>query len=162
MALTSCRQADLNDKVDGENVLFLLNSYATDIMGGNEPLSEFVQSNLISELAKRSIAKVFLAFVGSEPAGLAICFEGFSTFACQPLLNIHDFAVHPTFRRRGVGTELLFFIEQQARQMGYCKITLEVLEGNMQAKALYRQLGFEGYELDPDSGHALFWQKKLL
>ena len=44
----------------------------------------------------------------------------------------------------------------------YRKLTLEVLEGNSVAQSAYRAFGFEGYELDPQMGKALFWQKKLV
>ena len=40
-------------------------------------------------------------------------------------------------------------------------LTLEVLEGNKVAQAAYRASGFAGYELDPEVGRAMFWQKKL-
>lgn len=124
-------------------------------------MSEFSQKHLIEELQKRSIARVFLAFVEEEAAGLAICFEGFSTFACRPLLNIHDFAVSPRHRRKGVGKTLMHFVESYAKENGFCKLTLEVLEGNQPAKDLYTACGFEGYELAEDTGKALLWQKKL-
>ncbi len=42
-----------------------------------------------------------------------------------------------------------------------CKLTLEVLEGNHIAQAAYTKFGFSGYELDPEMGRALFWEKKL-
>ncbi len=107
-----------------------------------------------------------------EVCGLAICFDGFSTFYCQKLLNIHDFAVKYTHRRKGLGSMLLMEIDQFCRnayevdddgveQPVYCKITLEVLEGNHPAKKLYQEHGFEAYELDPIMGKAMFWQKLL-
>jgi hypothetical protein len=40
-------------------------------------------------------------------------------------------------------------------------VTLEVLSGNYPAKKVYEQAGFGAYELDPDSGTAEFWQKKI-
>lgn len=42
-----------------------------------------------------------------------------------------------------------------------CKLTLEVLEGNKLAQQVYRRFGFQGYELDPKMGRALFYEKKL-
>jgi len=45
--------------------------------------------------------------------------------------------------------------------MGCCKLTLEVLEGNTVARAAYQACGYSGYELNPEIGKALFWQKKL-
>jgi ribosomal protein S18 acetylase RimI-like enzyme len=156
-----CSKVDLNDPKNAEDTLFLLNTYAMDPMGGGEAITEYTREHLIAELVKRPTAHVFIARVDDQPAGLSICFEGFSTFACKPLINIHDFCVSPHFRRRGVGTVLMNTIEEYARSIGCCKITLEVLEGNHVAKALYQSVGFEGYELDPAAGKAIFWQKKL-
>ncbi len=92
---------------------------------------------------------------------MAIYLEGFSTFACRPLLNLHDLGVAEKFQGRGVGKALLSALEERARDLGCCKITLEVLEGNAVAQGLYRKLGFEGYALDETTGRAMFWQKKL-
>jgi ribosomal protein S18 acetylase RimI-like enzyme len=130
-------------------------------MGGGESLSEYTNDNLIENLRKFPTTNVFLAKVDSDFVGLAVCFEGFSTFNCQRLLNIHDFVIHPKFRRKGVGFSLLMFVDHYSRNIGCCKLTLEVLEGNHAARALYAAAGFESYELDADTGHALFWQKKL-
>ena len=52
-------------------------------------------------------AFVIIKFFESEPAGLAICIEGFSSFACMPLINIHDMAVLPKFRGRKYSHNLL-------------------------------------------------------
>ena len=130
-------------------------------MGGGEDLSPFVKTNLILALQSRQGVLIVLASVDQKPAGLAICFEGFSTFACKPLLNIHDFAVAPEFRGRGLAKRILGKVEELARQLGCCKITLEVLEGNKTAQAVYNTCGFTHYELDAQMGRAFFWQKKL-
>lgn len=159
--MISCQKVDFNDESQGRLVVELLDVYATDIMGGGESLTEEVKKNLPIELKKRSTAHAFIAKLDGENAGVAICFEGFSTFQCKPLINIHDLCVLPNMRRKGVASALIFAIERFALSIGCCKLTLEVLEGNHAAKATYNQLGFEGYQLDPDSGNALFWQKKL-
>jgi ribosomal protein S18 acetylase RimI-like enzyme len=85
---------------------------------------------------------VLLAFVDEGPVGLAICFQGFSTFLAQPLLNVHDLAVLPEARGRGVGDALLAAIEAEARRRGCCKVTLEVREDNPVARRLYVRNGF--------------------
>ena len=38
---------------------------------------------------------------------------------------------------------------------------LATLSGGAMAQAAYKASGFEGYELSPQVGRALFWQKKL-
>ena len=157
-------RADLHNRQHGEALVYLLNEYAKDEMGGGSPLVDHVKAKLLQALAVRSGAHVLLAWVDGQPAGVATCFEGFSTFACRPLLNLHDLAVHPDHRGRGLGKRLLALVEQLARELDCCKLTLEVLEvleGNRVAQAAYKASGFEGYELSPQVGRALFWQKKL-
>lgn len=130
-------------------------------MGGGTPLPEETRARLIPELRHRPNATIFLAFHEDAPVGLLTCFEGFSTFACKPLLNIHDVVVSKAYRGRGISTRLLEAAEALARERGCCKLTLEVLEGNALAQAAYRSFGFAGYALDPRMGQALFWEKKL-
>jgi ribosomal protein S18 acetylase RimI-like enzyme len=159
--MTQIVNAEFADPRHASAIVELLNGYAMDAMGGGQQLADFVKSNLIAAISKRSDVHVVLAFVGDEPAGVAICIEGFSTFACQPLLNIHDLAVAAKFRGRGISKKLLAQVEQVALGLGCCKMTLEVLEGNKLAQALYKSTGFAGYELDPAMGKAMLMQKKL-
>lgn len=108
-----CLEADLNDDFIAHVVVELLDGYANDFFGGNEPLSDYTRANLINELKKLPTSHVFLARDTEndrEFVGLAVCFEGFSTFACKPLINIHDFYVKPQFRRKGISSSLMFFI----------------------------------------------------
>jgi GNAT superfamily N-acetyltransferase len=142
-------------------ILQLLNEYALDPMGGGSPLSEFVQANLVVRLRDRPGFHGVLVFVDGQPAGLINCFEGFSTFSAQPLLNIHDVVVSKEYRGRGLFKKMYWEVEAIAQDIRACKLTLEVLEGNAVAQSAYRSVGFAGFELDPTMGHALFWQKKL-
>ena len=139
----------------------LLDAYARDPAGGGEGLSEFARANLIAELATRPFIFSVLAFEGGTAVGLINAIEGFSTFACRPLVNIHDVVVLADHRRRGVASQMLAEVEAIARERGACKLTLEVLDGNRSARTLYEKLGFDDYRLDPAMGHAQFMQKWL-
>lgn len=154
-------EADLSLPAHAEATVSLLDQYARDPMGGGSGLSAFAKANLIAELRRRPWLRVILAWLEGQPVGLAICIEGFSTFACKPLLNIHDLVVAEKFRGRGIAKQILHRVETLAREMGCCKLTLEVLEGNRIAQALYRECGYAGYELDPSIGKAMFWQRSL-
>lgn len=153
--------ADWENPAHAEAVVYLLNEYSSDEMGAGKELSDQVKANLIPELKKRPHVFAVLAFVDSVPAGLALCVEGFSSFACMPLVNVHDVIVPRSFRGRGISKRLMEKVEETARERGCCKLTLEVLEGNEIAKNAYLGFGFEGYVLDDKNGKALFWQKKL-
>jgi GNAT superfamily N-acetyltransferase len=154
-------EADLFNEGCAKDVLSLLTSYATDIMGGGEDLPEEVKKKLIPALQNRNGVYVFLAYDVNKAVALAICFEGFSTFYAQPLINIHDFVVEKSYRKMGIARLLLNAIEDKARSIEACKLTLEVLEGNKRAQDIYKTFGFAGYELDKSMGKALFMDKKL-
>ncbi|RTZ66226.1 MAG: GNAT family N-acetyltransferase [Aquificaceae bacterium] len=155
-------EADLNNPKHAEALVFLLNQYAQDPMGGNKPLSEYTQQNLVTEIKKRTAVHVILAFVNDTPAGLINAIEGFSTFACKPLLNIHDVMVDKPFRGQGLSRKMFTKVEQIAHDLGCCKLTLEVLDNNTIAKTAYKNFGFQGYQLVPECGQAVFMEKKLI
>jgi ribosomal protein S18 acetylase RimI-like enzyme len=139
----------------------LLDAYASDPAGGGDGLTDFAKTHLVSELAARPQAYSVLAFDGDAPVGLVNCIEGFSTFACKPLVNVHDVAVLASHRGRGIAEQMLAEAERLARERGAVKMTLEVLSGNASAKRLYERIGFAGYQLDPAMGTAQFMQKWL-
>jgi ribosomal protein S18 acetylase RimI-like enzyme len=158
-----CR-ADYANPVHASALVNLLDAYALDPMGGGAPLSDFAKANLVAELAKRPQAFSVLAFAGEaddQAVGLVNCIEGFSTFACKPLVNVHDVAVIPAYRGQRVAEKMLDLVEQIALERGACKLTLEVLQGNERAIRLYHRFGFTHYELDPSAGRAQFFQKWL-
>ena len=157
--------ANYKDERHANAVVQLLDAYARDPAGGGHGLSAFAKSNLIAELAKRpqafSVLACDAADQGETPVGLVNCIEGFSTFACKPLVNVHDVVVLASHRGQRVAEQMLYLAEQIAVQRGACKLTLEVLSGNVGAIKLYQRVGFEAYQLDPAMGSALFLQKQL-
>ncbi len=154
-------RADYNDPKHAADIVTMLRSYAMDPMGGGEGLSEQVKRDLVPGLAATPAASSLLAYIGDEVVGLANLMQTFSSFGGKPLLNIHDIAVSPKHRGMGIGKQLFGEIHKIGEEIGACKVTLEVLEGNKPAKALYASLGYGDYVLDPEMGTALFWQKRL-
>ncbi|MBL8448161.1 MAG: GNAT family N-acetyltransferase [Zoogloeaceae bacterium] len=154
---------DLADPVHVDAFLSLLDHYAADPMGGGTGLSDYAKHHLPECLRSRPGFVGFIAWEreGGEAVGLLNAFEGFSTFAARPLLNLHDIVVRADRRGRGIGQALLEAAEGAARARGYCKLTLEVLSNNIGAIASYARFGFRPYELDPAAGQALFLEKKL-
>jgi ribosomal protein S18 acetylase RimI-like enzyme len=159
-AFTAVR-ADYTDPVHAAALVLLLDAYASDPAGGGEGLSDFAKQNLVRELAARPQAYSVLAFDGAQPVGLVNCIEGFSTFACKPLVNVHDVAVLASHRGRGIAEQMLALAESIAKERGAVKMTLEVLSGNLPAVRLYDRLGFGGYQLGQVMGTANFMQKWL-
>lgn len=153
--------ADYDDPADAIAVVALLDEYACDPMGGGAPLDQDVRDRLIPGLKATPGAFSVIARADGVAVGLANCFMGYSTFAARPLVNIHDVVVVAAQRGKRIGRAMFAVIEAIARERGAGKVTLEVLEGNARACALYASLGYGNYELDPELGRAMFWQKGL-
>ena len=160
-AAVSVVRADYANPVHAKAVVDMLDAYAQDPAGGGKPLSPYAREHLVRELAARPTAYSVLAFDGEQVVGLVNCIEGFSTFACKALVNVHDVAVAASHRGRRVGERMLALAETIARERGACKMTLEVLSGNRSANTLYARIGYVSYQLDPALGHAQFLQKWL-
>ncbi|MEO1497784.1 MAG: GNAT family N-acetyltransferase [Planctomycetota bacterium] len=166
------RLANLDDPRDADAVVFLIDTYSRDPFGNGAPLDASIRQRLASALREHPTTRVFVAFDdasedgsdnasdGGRPIGLATCFVGFSTFAARQLINVHDLSVVPEARGKGVGRALLRAVEAHAREHGYCKVTLEVVEHNDHARGLYESEGF-GQATYAEGGGALFYAKPL-
>jgi ribosomal protein S18 acetylase RimI-like enzyme len=154
-------EADLVRDEHQQAIVALLDAYARDPMGNGAPLTEGVKRRLIPGLRGHPTTLVFLAYLDVVPVGLAICFSGFSTFAARPLINIHDLAVLPEQRGRGIGRQLIDAVVQKAQALGCCKVTLEVQENTRTARRVYELAGFRQAVHQDAAGGALFMSKPL-
>jgi ribosomal protein S18 acetylase RimI-like enzyme len=77
------------------------------------------------------------------------------------VVNIHDVIVASKARSRGVGKSLLAVVEDYARSIKACKLTLEVRQDNEPALGLYKKVGFLDYQLGEQDVPMLFWEKPL-
>jgi ribosomal protein S18 acetylase RimI-like enzyme len=148
--------ADLADATHQKTVVELLDMYCRDEFGDSQPLSADAQDHLIPGLVKHGGARVFLAYEGEQALGVAICLIGFSSFRGKPLINIHDIAVRPAARGKGVGRKLLDAVRDEAQTLGCCKVTLEVRSDNARAMGLYKSAGFK-----PSEPETLFWSQRV-
>ena len=152
--------ADLQRPDHQQAVLVLTDAYARDPMGGGTPLPAATRERLVPALQRHPTTLIFLAYINGREVGLATCFLGLSTFSARPLLNIHDLVVEPESRGRGVGRRLLSAVEQRARELGCCKVTLEVGETNTRARHVYELEGFTQAKYG-EAGRLLFYSKTL-
>jgi GNAT superfamily N-acetyltransferase len=153
-------EADLSRPEHQAATVHLLNAYAMDPMGDGQPLSETARRDVIPGLREHPSTLVFLAY-RDDVVGLAICFRGFSTFAARPLVNISDYFVFSEHRGIGIGRQLLSAVEQRARGLGCCRLTLEVQENNHHAKRVYAAAGFAQAIYVPEAGGSLYLSKRL-
>lgn len=91
----------------------------------------------IEELLAKPGAKGFLYEVAGQPAGLGII--RIASDECE----IITIAVDASYKRRGIGGELVRHIKEYAKREKVKTLFLEVAEDNFAATALYERAGFE-------------------
>lgn len=150
---------------DRTNISLMLNEYFLDPMGMGDTYPAHRLDALFDGLMRHPTAHLWLAFGDDETGGegeryaigMAVCFEGFSTFSAAPLLNIHDLIVRSDMRRKGVAKALFAEIEDFAKNvLQACRVTLEVRQDNPGAQALYRSLGYSAGDTPME-----FWGKRI-
>ena len=153
-------EADFADPAHRAGIIEVLDSYASDAVGGGQPLRPDVRSRLVDAIQSVPTSLVYLAAIDGRIVGVAVCFFGLSTFQARRLINIHDLAVLPGHRGQGAGRALLAAVEARARREGCCKLTLEVQDSNTPARGLYESFGFADVVFG-DSGPTRFLSKPL-
>jgi len=149
-------KANFFDAQDAQWIPRLIDEHASDPMGGG------VVEWIINGLKACPSAHAFIATLeDGTPAGLLIAYQVFSTFKAAPVVNIHDVIVASAARGRGVGKALLNTVEDYARSIKACKLTLEVRQDNEPALGLYKKVGFLDYQLGEQDVPMLFWEKPL-
>ena len=154
-------EADLSRPEHARDVVAMTQTYARDPMGNGAPLDDAIAARLIAGLRSHPTTLIWLAYDGDRVVGIATCFGGFSTFQARPLINIHDLAVAPAQRGRGVGMRLLAAVEAKARALDCCRLTLEVQENNDKARRVYARAGFAQMIYGESAGGSLFYVKPL-
>lgn len=149
-------ECDFNNPLHREKVVELIDAYMQDPMGGGRPMPEQNKQPLIEGLSSHPGAFVLFAKEDDSFIGVTTCFVNFSTFNAKPYINVHDIAVLPGYRGTGTGRKLLRKVIEIGEKRGYCKVTLEVRNDNLNARGLYRSLGFDDCE---PVMH--YWERKL-
>ena len=154
-------RANLEDPHHQTSLMEMVEAFSADPFGAGHPLPEPARVGLIDGLREHPTTLAFLAFEDEAPVGMAICFRTFSTFAARPVVNIHDFFVSEKVRGRGVSRALLDAVEAEARALGCCTLTLEVLARNDRARSVYHAAGFVHASAADSPGGTLFYSRRL-
>ncbi|AUC98565.1 MULTISPECIES: GNAT family N-acetyltransferase [Bradyrhizobium] len=78
-----------------------------------------------------------------EPAGFAVWFVNFSTFAGRHGIYLEDLFVRPALRGKGIGKALLVHLAKQCLANGWARLQWAVLDWNAPSIAFYKSLGAE-------------------
>lgn len=97
-----------------------------------------VQGTLFGE---RRYAECVIARWEEEPAGYALFFHNYSTFAAKPGLYLEDLFVLPSHRGRGIGRALLRHLAGIAVARDCARFEWAVLDWNQPAIDFYKAMG---------------------
>ncbi|HHV95125.1 MAG TPA: ribosomal protein S18-alanine N-acetyltransferase [Clostridiaceae bacterium] len=115
----------------------------------------------IHEIKDNKFAIYISALVNNKVVGYAGMWQIFDEG------HITNIAVHPEFRKNGIGSKLLEKLIEISREKGIKKITLEVRKSNTAAKNLYYKYGFKDagirkyYYTDNGEDAIIMWKYDL-
>lgn len=85
--------------------------------------------------------ELHVATLDGAVVAYAAVFMTYSTFLARPTLYLEDLFVATTARRRGVARSVLRYLEAIARDRGCGRFEWTVLDWNVDAQALYKDIG---------------------
>jgi ribosomal-protein-alanine N-acetyltransferase len=111
-------------------------------------------STFLGEVQNSPVSHPYVAVTGSGDREVLIGYVIFWLIADEAQIN--NIAVHPEFRKQGIGESLLRRALDLIRGLGGSFVILEVRLSNQTARNLYLKLGFseldrrQGYYLNPE------------
>lgn len=117
--------------------------------------------SFLNELMQNSLASYIVAVMGNKVVGYA------GMWLILDEAHITNVAVHPGYRKKGIGKALMLELIRRAIIAGIVKMTLEVRPSNAAARHLYATLGFEEkglrkhYYTDTGEDAIIMWKDDL-
>src|ERR1700754_2349699 len=78
-----------------------------------------------------------------KPAGFAVWYSNFSTFAGRPGIFLEDLFVRPAHRGKGIGKALLAHLAKLCVENGWSRVQWSVLDWNTPSIDFYKSIGAE-------------------
>jgi ribosomal-protein-alanine N-acetyltransferase len=119
----------------------------------------------LREMDNPRVSHIYLVRVGSVDGEIVAGFCSFWLVFDE--LHINNLAIHPMYRRQGIGSALLQHAMRTAAQLGARRATLEVRRSNEEARRIYERLGFEtagirrNYYAHPTEDALILWRPDL-
>ena len=118
------------ERTDEERVIELWRAVFPDAPAHNNPTRDIhAKLNIQPELFYVAVFDGIL--VGTAMSG----FDGHRGW-------VYYVAVHPDYRRRGIGTQLMKKVETSLKEIGCLKLNLQIRADNAEVKSFYESLGY--------------------
>ena len=110
----------------------------------------------IYQRISRNEATIFGCFINSDLVGFTLLYPMFSSVRMKPFYLLNDLYVLPDYRNDHIGSSLLRYCQQKAKEEDQAGIMLETEKTNHVGNHLYPSIGFE-YN---DDSNFYFWENK--
>jgi ribosomal protein S18 acetylase RimI-like enzyme len=114
---------------------------------GREPLQMVARDRAVLTAALERPSTDTALFVAEDDTGRSVGFIHLTTdddyYTDSKTGHIADVVVVPAEAGRGIGSALIAYAEEWARERGFTMLTLNVFTANRRARDLYKRLGFQ-------------------
>lgn len=106
--------------------------------------TQFSKSNLEKELLEDKTSYYFILYNGEIIGVFRVLWEEkLSEFEDKKSLKLHRIYLHKSTQGKGVGKQLLAWLEEEARKKQYELIWLDTMDKQLQAFEFYKKLGYQ-------------------
>ena len=107
---------------------------------------EAARTALEGILQSASLGSVWLIQGDEKPIGYVVLTLGYSLEYLGRDAFVDELYIREAYRRQGIGSQTLRFIEDRCQELGVKALHLEVARKNIKAQAVYHKAGYEDHE----------------
>ena len=105
--------------------------------------SQYSKENILKELSQENAAYYFILFKDEIIGNFRIIWDDkLSNLSEEKQLKLHRIYLHPKIQGKGIGKQLMIWLEEKAKQKDYKIIWLDAMDAQPQAFQFYKKLGY--------------------
>ena len=122
---------------------FMQELYEQDHLEFDQFIAHTALEHLIQD---DSLGRVWLIQSGNKAIGYVVLTLGYSLEYQGRDAFLDELYLHSDYRRQGIGTKTLQFVEDTCRSLNVQALHLEVERENVKAQQFYRKVGYEDHD----------------
>jgi ribosomal protein S18 acetylase RimI-like enzyme len=136
LRIAACADADLL-------VQFMRELYEHDHLPFNEPAARQALEKILQD---HSLGRVWLIQNDEQAIGYVVLTFGYSLEYHGRDAFVDEIYIRTSHRGKGIGTQIIKFVEEACRELEVQALHLEVERANTNAQAFYHKVGFEEHD----------------
>tara|TARA_R110002124_G_scaffold59431_1_gene164206 strand:+ start:1112 stop:1654 length:543 start_codon:yes stop_codon:yes gene_type:complete len=105
--------------------------------------SQYSKENILKEISQENAEYYFILFKDEIIGNFRIIWDDkLSNLSEEKQLKLHRIYLHPKIQGKGIGKQLMIWLEQKAKQKDYKIIWLDAMDAQPQAFQFYKKLGY--------------------